>query len=272
VPDLATEVLAKLSLASSTAAKELYDQIATPIASPEPSGLGFTSDSLQTSYYVGLPMTREEVSAVSKALEKRSIDPENTRIRKRQTQEQYTYEILQASIQADESPSTFYEEGIGQILILRGDHGRELDRICETLARARQCASNPTQSEYVEKVMSSFASGDLQVFKEAQTAWLRDPSPVVESVLGFVEPYRDPYGIRAEFEGLVGIVHKEETKLLRKLIEYADQCITRLPWAANSAENLGKGPFEPPSMEHRDFTSLHSRSRSMMEYDCDESS
>lgn len=37
--------------------------------------------------------------------------------------------------------------------------------------------------------------------------------------MGFVEPYRDPHGTRAEFEGLVAISDAEETKALQRLVD-----------------------------------------------------
>jgi dipeptidyl-peptidase-3 len=49
-------------------------------------------------------------------------------------------------------------------------------------------------------------------------------------ILRFVEPYRDRFGIRAEFEGVVAIADKDETKILTGLIQNADKFIKRLPW------------------------------------------
>lgn len=86
--------------------------------------------------------------------------------------------------------------------------------------------------------------------------WVKDIKPAVEMVMGFVEPYRDPFGVRAEFEGLVGIVNREETKALTTLVENSTKFIRRLPWAEGSTENEGKGPFEKSLFEAPDFTSV----------------
>ncbi|PSN64888.1 peptidase M49, dipeptidyl-peptidase III [Corynespora cassiicola Philippines] len=108
-------------------------------------------------------------------------------------------------------------------------------------------------SDYIE----SFRTGDLEVYRNSQRTWIMDKSPRVENIFGFVEPYRDPYGIRAEFEGLVVIMDLEETSKLTKLVESSDVFIKRLPWTGND-ENDGKGPFEKALFEAPDFTSIHS--------------
>ena len=87
---------------------------------------------------------------------------------------------------------------------------------------------------------------------------MKDIKPAVETQFGFIEPYRDPFGVRAEFEGLVALVDAEETKLLTKLVENSARFIRRLPWAGvSNGENDGKGPFEKDLFEAPDFTSLH---------------
>jgi dipeptidyl-peptidase-3 len=98
----------------------------------------------------------------------------------------------------------------------------------------------------------------MESYKNSQREWVKDIKPSVEVFFGFIEPYRDPSGIRAEFEGLCGIVNEHETKNLTDLVERSSTFIRRPPWAENSIENDGKGPFEKELFETPDFTSLHS--------------
>lgn len=90
--------------------------------------------------------------------------------------------------------------------------------------------------------------------------WITDKQPRVENIFGFVEPYRDPSGTRADFEGLVAISDPNETKLLTQLVVHSAKFIRRLPWVdGKSTENDGKGPFEKALFEPPDFSSIHGR-------------
>lgn len=93
----------------------------------------------------------------------------------------------------------------------------------------------------------SFGTGSLKAFKESQKLWVKDLGPEVESNVGFIETYRDPAGIRAEWEGMVATVNKERTAAFKNLVDAAPTMIPKLPWS----EDFEKDTFTPP-----DFTSL----------------
>ncbi|KAI1391092.1 peptidase family M49-domain-containing protein [Hypoxylon trugodes] len=183
-----------------------------------------------------------------------SIWPENTRVRKI---EENKFEVLQASVTLTEPTvaSLTIPDSPTKVTLLCGDHAAELEKICTNLAEAAKYAANDSQRKFLAEYIESFETGSLDVYRDSQRTWVADKAPKVENIFGFVEPYRDPAGIRAEFEGLVAIADAEETQLLSKLVENSDKFIRRLPWA--SSENNGKGVFEKSLFEPPDFSSIH---------------
>lgn len=74
--------------------------------------------------------------------------------------------------------------------------------------------------------------------------------------MGFLFGYRDPHGVRAEWQATAGIADKQETDRMAKLVEMAPQLIRTLPWAA-PGENDGRGPFESSELDVPDFAIIH---------------
>jgi dipeptidyl-peptidase-3 len=195
-------------------------------------------------------------------MEGNSISPENTRLRKHDSDGRPFFDVLQASVEVDSLPLELsHHDSVESVRLIRGDHSQELKKICESLEEALKYVANPLQEQALTQCLNSFRTGDMETYKESQRVWVKDMKPAVESVLGFVEPYRDPFGVRAEFEGLVGIVDAEETKVLTALTENSTKFIKRLPWAKGCKENNGKGPFEKDLFDPPDFTSLHGKNR-----------
>lgn len=95
-------------------------------------------------------------------------------------------------------------------------------------------------------------------YRMSQKTWVTDISPRVENILGFVEPYRDPYGVRAEWEGVICISDPDETSRLKELVDNSTRFIRMLPWAV-PGENDGKGPFEANCFQAPNFTIVHGR-------------
>lgn len=87
----------------------------------------------------------------------------------------------------------------------------------------------------------------MNAHKQSQIEWVKDLKPEVESNIGFIETYRDPSGVRGEWEGLVAMVNHERTAKFSKLVENAGTFIKELPWD----KIYEKDTFTPP-----DFTSL----------------
>jgi dipeptidyl-peptidase III len=257
IPRVTKEFLERVSSKSSVAT-ELCKQLADTVLAEQPSSLGFPSDVTQSSYYPGdSQISREEIAEVSKILKENSIYLENTRIRKTILKDKIVFDVLQGSAIVDGQFLEFQGPNSTLIRIIRGDHSRELSLICDCLEAARKYTANPRQENIISQYQDSFRSGDIETYKQAQISWVQDYKPTVETILGFVEPYRDPFGARAEFEGIVAVVDSEETQVLTSLVSESTKFIKRLPWAQGTHENNGKGPFERNLFESPDFTSVH---------------
>lgn len=99
----------------------------------------------------------------------------------------------------------------------------------------------------INKYIEHFKSGDINVHKDSQRAWIKDKSPIVESNIGWIEHYVDPSNKRALWDGWVAIVDKERSKKFKHLVENAESVIATLPWP----KAWEKDTFIAP-----DFTSL----------------
>ena len=111
---------------------------------------------------------------------------------------------------------------------------------------AKQYAANPLQEQFLDKYIESFRTGmfthspipqpshhhigSLQAHIDGSALWTQDRKPAVENYIGFIENYRDPYGVRGEWEGFVAIINKHYTQILSDLVEKAPKLLALLPW------------------------------------------
>lgn len=261
MPDLSShEPLTRLA-SRSPRLQELYAEFANDILATPPFSLGYPSGIAQSAYYPGNDnIINDEVEAISRTLQELSIFPENTRISKSKSAGGPTFSVLQASIEIGTSNHEFLlkQNENAVVQLMSGDHCNELEQICASLSEASKYTANATQKLCISQYMESFRTGSLHAYRESQRTWIKDKAPAIENILGFVEPYRDPHGTRAEFEGLVAISDPKETKALKRLVDNSVKFIRRLPWSeSHTMENDGKGPFEKELFEPPDFASVH---------------
>ena len=227
-----------------------------------------------SNYYPDSPdITAEEIALLDHFLAGQNLLPENTRIRKLKGGD---FEVLVASgvrkppVESIDVGSTTAWQLNGKLQgkkveIVYGDHQEEMAKISLHIKKAGLSTADERQKMMMDEYAKSFSTGSLKAFKESQKHWVQNLSPIVESNIGFIESYRDPSGIRSEWEGfgknpksyfvylaketseIVSIVNQERTKVFSKLVEGALMMIPKLPWSSE---------FERDHFVAPDFTSL----------------
>ncbi|KAK7198855.1 metallo-peptidase, Clan M-, Family M49 [Novymonas esmeraldas] len=202
--------------------------------------LGFPSKGV--SAYYGPTITHEDIVAANDFLAAKKMSGINTRVFK---QEDGTLVVRVAAVTERSVPA---EQHNGRAFVLHyGDYSKEMERVVRELHLARQYAENETQVRMLDHYIEHFTNGDVDAHKESQREWVKDVGPIVESNIGFIESYRDPSGVRAEWECFVAVVNKAQSMVYRALVAKGRQFIVQLPWGED---------FENTKFTSPDFTSL----------------
>ncbi|KAI1176730.1 peptidase family M49 [Nemania sp. FL0916] len=247
--------------ATSPEAQRYYQATAGAIFSADKPGLlhmGYPDQGHMTTYYPDSPdITKAEIDAVSAWMEKKGLLPENTRLVKRS--DGSIFEILIASGDAsipseggDIGKDTEFKLDDGvltgkTIRLVYGDYSKEMAAVAANTKKAAENGDNENQHKMYDAYTQSFTDGSLLAFKDSQRFWIRDKGPMVESNIGFIETYRDPAGIRGEWEGFAAVVNLERTRAFGALVDAAPSLIPLLPWSKD---------FEKDKFLSPDFTSL----------------
>ncbi|KAM9331828.1 dipeptidyl peptidase 3-like [Pholidichthys leucotaenia] len=233
----------------------LWDSCSCPLYSLEDKqkqlGLG---DKGITTYFSG-NCCLEDAELAQKFLDSKKLSAYNTRLFKRENGGKACYEVrLAASVQKDctvegecESCCGEFSFGDKEFTVKRGDYGPLMEKVCFYLQKAQAYAANENQRKMLEEYRRSFTFGSVEAHKEGSRYWIKDKGPVVESYIGFIESYRDPFGSRGEFEGFVAFVNKAMSERFTKLVSSAEDLLPELPWP----QEFEKDTFLTP-----DFTSL----------------
>eukprot|EP01132_Coremiostelium_polycephalum_P002015 gene2015-2482_t len=202
--------------------------------------MGIDGKGISTYYTPGI--TKAEIQLVQEFMTEKCMEAYNTRLFKIDNE---NYHLLIASAQPKESTTHKFKNIT--ITIVYGDWSKNLTKVVQHLQEAIKYAANETQVNMIKKYIDHFATGNMEDHLDSQRFWVKDIGPVVETNIGFIESYRDPYGVRGEFEGLVAVVNKESSKKLSNLIDNAPLFISQLPWPKS---------FEKDRFIKPDFTSL----------------
>jgi len=184
-------------------------------------------------------------------LTSRDLEAWNTRVIKHETDGKVTYDIRLASIETDhlEGLTRKGDEFEGaKFVVTRGDYSQIMSKIVEEFKLAKNFAANDTEVKMLEKYVESFTTGSVDAHKKGSIHWVNNKSPAVELYTGFIEVYRDPTQLRAEFESFVAIVNREQSKKFDVLVQKAEkEILPHLPWGPD---------FEDDKFMVPDFSSL----------------
>jgi dipeptidyl-peptidase-3 len=232
--------------AGSAKALQLYEECAKEVYSVDPvtyNLIGFPDDGHQSGYY-SKNMTKDDIKLVQQFLEKEKISPLNTRLFK---EESGNFKLLVAAAEEKVDAKTYSLENGSSIEVRYNDFAPYMKKIAQAIRDATPFTANQIQKEMLEAYYISFENGSIEAHMDSQRLWLKDLSPQVETNIGFIETYRDPQGVRAEWEGFVSMVNKEQTLKFNRLVDNAPLFVSRLPWSSE---------FERETLNKPDFTSL----------------
>ncbi|XP_007553169.1 dipeptidyl peptidase 3 [Poecilia latipinna] len=207
-----------------------------------------------TTYFSG-NCCLEDAELAQRFLDSRKLSAYNTRLFKRENGGKPCYEVRLASAvqkdcavdgEAGSSCGSFTFED-KEFIVKRGDYSPLMEKVCHYLQEAQAYAANDNQKKMLEEYRRSFEFGSIEAHKEGSRFWIKDKGPIVESYIGFIESYRDPFGSRGEFEGFVAVVNKAMSERFARLVSSAEVLLPELPWPQQ---------FEKDTFLKPDFTSL----------------
>uniref|UniRef100_A0A671PVL1 Dipeptidyl peptidase 3 n=1 Tax=Sinocyclocheilus anshuiensis TaxID=1608454 RepID=A0A671PVL1_9TELE len=193
----------------------------------------------------------EDAEFAQKFLDSKNLSAYNTRLFKTEIDGKRCYEVRLASAEkgeyTDEVCCGKHEFEDAVFSVKRGDYAFLMEKVCQNLEKAKDCAANDNQKRMLEEYIRSFTCGSVEAHKEGSRYWIKDKGPIVESYIGFIESYRDPFGSRGEFEGFVAVVNKAMSARFAQLVSSAEDLLPELPWPP---------AFEKDRFLKPDFTSL----------------
>ncbi|GAA5906487.1 hypothetical protein JCM5296_003782 [Sporobolomyces johnsonii] len=231
--------------------KPLFNELKSEIyaLSPEPAlTIGNPNAGHLSSYYPSSPPPSDaQVNEVQAICDAAGVSTLNTRLSRVSDQELILH-IASVSDLPSSFPKSLKSEKLGfEVKLQPGDYSDCLAKVNAALREARKYAGDKNRAGMLADYEESFEHGDVEAHKEGSRKWVKDQGPVVESYIGYIEDYVDPYGGRAEWEGFVAVVNKEQSQKFNVLVDSAAELIKDLPWPSS---------YEVPEFKRPDFTAL----------------
>lgn len=255
----------------SSKATDLLHECSTAMLSRSPSHLGFPSSDAQSAYYLGPEAINEQdLSDIDAFMIEIGLSPTNTRLSKSidPASGKSRFNILIASSQKTLEPDVLGTLDTGEnVLVTRGDHSEDLKKINVSLNKASESIGSELRKEFIDYYRKFFQNGDFKLYDNSQRVWMKDKKPNVETFFGFNYRYRDPGGLRAEFQSFVGIIDPVSSRVLHELEKHAQDYIETLPWVYNAKDGGRNGPFELDTFQPPDFNAIHGRVSLVFDWD-----
>lgn len=218
--------------------------------SPRRQQLGLGEKGI-TTYFGGADCCEKDADRVNAFMKSIQMEAYNNRVFKSIQQDGIVhYEIRLASVETGpmEGVTRDVEDFEGcRFTVTRGDYSPLLRLVVAELRLASEHAANDTERHMLRHYIDSFCTGSLAAHKDGSRHWVKNQGPIIEVYIGFIETYRDPAGMRGEFEGFVAVVNKVSSAKLGRLVAGAERLLPLLPWSA---------PLEKDAFLKPDFTSL----------------
>ncbi|GAA5867247.1 hypothetical protein JCM8547_003134 [Rhodosporidiobolus lusitaniae] len=249
-PESAFEAVVKASERSSVALP-LWEELKNEIYSLTPeaaNSIGFPDKGHISSYYPSHPApTEEQINEVQALADAAGVSTLNTRLA-RVSDSELVLLVASVSSLPKSYPKSLKSDKLGfEVRIEAGDYKDALAKVNVELSEAKKYARDENQANMLVDYVESFETGSVDAHKDGSRKWVKDVAPVVESYIGFIEDYVDPAGARAEWEGFVAVVNKEQSRKFNELVDRAPELIKVLPWGED---------FEVPVFKRPDFSSL----------------
>ncbi|KAK4047987.1 hypothetical protein OIV83_005021 [Microbotryomycetes sp. JL201] len=236
----------------SATALPLWRAVKDELYSLEPESkmfIGKPSEGHVSAYYPSDPAPSDaEVDEVQRLCDEAGVSTLNTRLSK-QSPSLLTLHVASAKDSLPVSyPAALVSSELGfTVKLVPGDFSKSLGKVNKALTEAIKYAENKNRQQLLEDYVESFKTGDIEKHKEASSKWVKDQGPAVETYIGFIESYVDPFGARAEWEGFVALVNREQSAKFATLVDKAPELIQVLPWGAD---------YEVPEFKRPDFTAI----------------
>eukprot|EP00092_Neocalanus_flemingeri_P014000 GFUD01015102.1.p1 GENE.GFUD01015102.1~~GFUD01015102.1.p1 ORF type:complete len:708 (+),score=267.32 GFUD01015102.1:178-2301(+) len=225
--------------------EELWKMVKGPLYSltDKEKQLGLGEKGVTKYFTPNCDMTDSEM--VNRFMKSKNMEGYINRVIKTMEGGKVVYEIRHAGVEEKELSREEFEDCTFKVTV--GDYNELLEKVSENLDMAVKHVANSDEKDMLVQYAKSFREGSLDRHKDGSRFWIKNKGPIVETYIGFIETYRDPAGMRGEFEGFVSMVNKEMSAKFQVLVDRAEEMLPALPWPKE---------FEKDTFLRPDFTSL----------------